>query len=104
MAARLVGKHRDYSDAVPTGRAGTPATIVFGATSLVTTAPAPTVAPSPIVSPHKIVAFDPMDARRQMRVGSTFQSSGPCSLPSIRSEEHTSELQSLRHLVCRLLL
>src|SRR5947199_10650592 len=24
--------------------------------------------------------------------------------PSIRSEEHTSELQSLRHLVCRLLL
>src|SRR5262245_62725974 len=26
------------------------------------------------------------------------------SLTSIRSEEHTSELQSLRHLVCRLLL
>src|SRR5262245_62625937 len=25
-------------------------------------------------------------------------------LPAIRSEEHTSELQSLRHLVCRLLL
>src|ERR1035438_10218634 len=25
-------------------------------------------------------------------------------LPSPRSEEHTSELQSLRHLVCRLLL
>src|SRR5947199_4737747 len=28
--------------------------------------------------------------------------SQPC--PSRRSEEHTSELQSLRHLVCRLLL
>src|SRR5258705_8150146 len=27
----------------------------------------------------------------------------PCS-PRVRSEEHTSELQSLRHLVCRLLL
>src|SRR5258705_9642470 len=27
---------------------------------------------------------------------------GPCS--ASRSEEHTSELQSLRHLVCRLLL
>src|ERR1035438_1032585 len=27
----------------------------------------------------------------------------PCKF-SIRSEEHTSELQSLRHLVCRLLL
>src|SRR5205814_5130050 len=25
-------------------------------------------------------------------------------MPVIRSEEHTSELQSLRHLVCRLLL
>src|ERR1039458_10743406 len=28
--------------------------------------------------------------------------SGGC--PGVRSEEHTSELQSLRHLVCRLLL
>src|SRR5205814_10212210 len=27
-----------------------------------------------------------------------------CHFPHIRSEEHTSELQSLRHLVCRLLL
>src|SRR5262245_65056976 len=27
-----------------------------------------------------------------------------CGLPGLRSEEHTSELQSLRHLVCRLLL
>src|ERR1039458_7556024 len=26
------------------------------------------------------------------------------AVPDIRSEEHTSELQSLRHLVCRLLL
>src|SRR5262245_64204557 len=29
---------------------------------------------------------------------------GPRGGPSARSEEHTSELQSLRHLVCRLLL
>src|SRR5262249_1658691 len=69
----------DYS---PIGRAGTPATIAFGATSPVTTAPAPIVAPSPMVTPHKIVAFDPMDARRQTRVDSTFQSAGPCGLPS----------------------
>src|SRR5262245_63125759 len=27
-----------------------------------------------------------------------------CPRPELRSEEHTSELQSLRHLVCRLLL
>src|SRR5437899_5534759 len=31
-------------------------------------------------------------------------SSAPCSARRARSEEHTSELQSLRHLVCRLLL
>src|SRR3712207_6850597 len=30
--------------------------------------------------------------------------STPRSLPSIRSEEHTSELQSRQYLVCRLLL
>src|ERR1035438_7162712 len=29
---------------------------------------------------------------------------GECELQDMRSEEHTSELQSLRHLVCRLLL
>src|SRR5262245_14774206 len=29
---------------------------------------------------------------------------GPFHDPTARSEEHTSELQSLRHLVCRLLL
>src|SRR5437899_12749483 len=29
---------------------------------------------------------------------------GECWLRPLRSEEHTSELQSLRHLVCRLLL
>src|SRR5882724_13278611 len=28
----------------------------------------------------------------------------PCARRRVRSEEHTSELQSLRHLVCRLLL
>src|SRR5258705_9046503 len=28
----------------------------------------------------------------------------PAAFASVRSEEHTSELQSLRHLVCRLLL
>src|SRR5437899_10234996 len=29
---------------------------------------------------------------------------GPITVTRIKSEEHTSELQSLRHLVCRLLL
>src|SRR5437899_6129814 len=32
------------------------------------------------------------------------ESRNNCGISSRRSEEHTSELQSLRHLVCRLLL
>src|SRR5205814_8396269 len=35
---------------------------------------------------------------------SVIASSGPRGNVPLRSEEHTSELQSLRHLVCRLLL
>src|SRR5262245_60819563 len=39
------------------------------------------------------------------RAGATSRkSTNASSLPAMRSEEHTSELQSLRHLVCRLLL
>src|SRR5215212_10638018 len=40
------------------------------------------------------------------RFGSAPAIQGPRSFgrPPARSEEHTSELQSLRHLVCRLLL
>src|SRR5436853_6455591 len=40
---------------------------------------------------------------RRFLVGTNARS---CSRPvcALRSEEHTSELQSLRHLVCRLLL
>src|SRR5947199_3990157 len=39
-----------------------------------------------------------------MRLVLSIQISAPSSGAEIRSEEHTSELQSLRHLVCRLLL
>src|ERR1039458_8467983 len=39
-------------------------------------------------------AFSPNDSGKKL----------DASLNGIRSEEHTSELQSLRHLVCRLLL
>src|SRR5437899_3574168 len=39
------------------------------------------------------------------RIGGLLDESAPASVPAReRSEEHTSELQSLRHLVCRLLL
>ena len=40
--------------------AGTPPTMVFGSTSLVTTAPAAMMAPSPTVTPERIVALDPI--------------------------------------------
>src|SRR5437899_6661648 len=40
--------------------------------------------------------------RRRVR-GEPHRARGPRA-PRARSEEHTSELQSLRHLVCRLLL
>jgi hypothetical protein len=63
-------------------RAGTPVAVAYGGISRVTTAPAQIVAPSPIVTPHRTVAFDPIDAFRHTRVGSTFQSAGPCNLPS----------------------
>src|SRR5205814_10076298 len=48
--------------------------------------------------------------RNGPRADSTDRFGCPCAAPRrtsrslIRSEEHTSELQSLRHLVCRLLL
>ena len=50
-------------------RAGTPATTVPGATSRVTTAPAPTKAPAPMVTPPRITAPLPIEAPRQTRVG-----------------------------------
>ena len=40
-------------------RAGTPPTIVFSGTSLVTTAPAATTALSPMVTPCRMVELDP---------------------------------------------
>jgi hypothetical protein len=44
----------------PTGFAGTPATIVIGATFFVTIAPAATTAPRPTVTPGRIIARDPI--------------------------------------------
>src|SRR5262245_62880610 len=47
--------------------------------------------------------------KRKISSDASSSSLGNCGSPtsiatSMRSEEHTSELQSLRHLVCRLLL
>src|SRR5258705_7039883 len=46
----------------------------------------------------EVVKVDPETVELHFALGSLFRRRGE------RSEEHTSELQSLRHLVCRLLL
>src|SRR5947209_4971477 len=62
-------------------RAGTPATVSPGATSRVTTAPAPTSARAPIRTPPRMTAPEPMLAPRSTVVSSTSQSSPLCSSP-----------------------
>src|SRR2546429_3804898 len=42
--------------------------------------------------------------RRRFRLRRTGEAAAPCRKDAARSEEHTSELQSRLHLVCRLLL
>src|SRR5205814_10453451 len=64
----------------------------------------------PIVGAHPAVVLFPepcLDGRARMLNGVAVLSLLPqndCHAVVDRSEEHTSELQSLRHLVCRLLL
>ncbi len=53
------GHDGDPHARAPMTRAGMPATIAFGGTSFVTTAPAPTIAPSPMVTPGRITDFAP---------------------------------------------
>src|ERR1035438_4977890 len=50
------------------------------------------------------VAFATCTAERTAPVLGFQPSNPPRTFSMVRSEEHTSELQSLRHLVCRLLL
>src|SRR5205814_9494355 len=42
--------------------------------------------------------------RSRLALAATRAAASPLPTTAARSEEHTSELQSLRHLVCRLLL
>jgi N utilization substance protein A len=74
---RDYGRHYSYSLA----RAGTPATTSCGATSLVTTAPAPTRAPEPIRTPPRTTAPEPSDAPRSTTVRSSDQSSSAFGSP-----------------------
>src|SRR5205814_9037462 len=53
--------------------AGLPATIIPGATSFVTTLPAPMMAPSPISTPPRILAPAPTDAPLRLNLGTNSQ-------------------------------
>src|ERR1039458_10581926 len=58
------------------------------------------VAAKASVGDRQVVALEAVEqASKQAQFGLVF-----VALGVVRSEEHTSELQSLRHLVCRLLL
>src|SRR5690625_5427018 len=48
--------------------------------------------------------FDLSDSERKWLMQVPYKGSLPTEIPTDRSEEHTSELQSRGHLVCRLLL
>ena len=54
--------------------AGFPATIVFGSTLFVTTAPAATTEFSPIVTPFKMTAFMPIQTLSAIFTGAVFNS------------------------------
>ena len=67
----------DSSNLFRTGRAGFPGTIVYGATSAVTTALASMAAPSPIVTPDRTTAPLPIQMSLPM-VTSPFEAGWPC--------------------------
>src|SRR5262245_63117443 len=52
----------------------------------------------------KNINFNWIEPAREVRIQIDQDQARLLGLSSDRSEEHTSELQSLRHLVCRLLL
>src|SRR3712207_8497737 len=53
---------------------------------------------------EQAVALDPSNGNAFYSLGNVYAESGRWADAVIRSEEHTSELQSRQYLVCRLLL
>src|SRR5690349_24000445 len=53
---------------------------------------------------HRMAAHRPDCFARDLRPDCGLERAAPAREPACRSEEHTSELQSRRDLVCRLLL
>src|SRR5437899_9591583 len=79
-----------------TGRTGTPAPMRQSRRGIIHALTTRTTAPTPR-SAH-------LPAKTPTAPASTWALLGVGAVVLVRSEEHTSELQSLRHLVCRLLL
>jgi teichuronic acid biosynthesis glycosyltransferase TuaC len=72
---QVAASSSDRQSAPRSRRAGTPATVANGSTSLVTTAPAPTTALAPISTPPRTVTPEPIDAPRRTTTGNSSQSS-----------------------------
>src|SRR5437899_5002132 len=70
---------------------------------IVWTGPSTDTAPSPTEKQLLIAGFVYL-VTAGAPAGPNIAGGGALTMLSARSEEHTSELQSLRHLVCRLLL
>src|SRR5205814_5726184 len=60
--------------------------------------------PGPGTSPKRGLPTGLKSPAATRRAAGDFNPDGKPRFGDVRSEEHTSELQSLRHLVCRLLL
>src|SRR5262245_66229819 len=58
--------------------------------------------PSDLVAVRKARLLFEVGIGLEVWVSALVKNAGSASLRVVRSEEHTSELQSLRHLVCRL--
>src|SRR5205814_3190900 len=83
-----------------------PYTTLFRSTGLVRKCSAPSCIARTAVSmsPWPVSSITEPPRERSRSSTSSPPTPGRCRSGCARSEEHTSELQSLRHLVCRLLL
>ncbi len=79
------GSAQRQLSAVPTTRAGTPATTAPAGTSLLTTAPAATTAPSPMVTPLRTMARVPTQTRSPMVTGAALGRSTPSTVMAWKS-------------------
>src|SRR3712207_8669539 len=80
-----------------------PRSTLFPYTTLCRSAPASTPASSPPVPSASATASTLSTPSRRCRLRGV-QRAHPLPGPAVRSEEHTSELQSRQYIVCRLLL